>query len=76
MKRLLLIAPSLHQGGLEKVCAMTAVVLKPYFEVMIAVFDSANIDFDVEGTPIIDLKVPSRPENWRRSSMYSDVRTV
>lgn len=61
MKRLLLIAPSLHQGGLEKVCAMTAVALQPYFEVKIAVFDSANIDFDVEGTPVIDLKLPSRP---------------
>ncbi len=61
MKKMLLIAPSLHQGGLEKVCAMTAVALQPYFEVKIAVFDSANIDFDVEGTPIIDLKVPSRP---------------
>lgn len=61
MKRLLLIAPSLHQGGLEKVCAMTAVALQPYFEVKIAVFDSANIDFDVEGTPVIDLKAPSRP---------------
>lgn len=61
MKRLLLIAPSLHQGGLEKVCAMTAVILQPYFEVKIAVFDSANIDFDVEGTPLIDLKLPSRP---------------
>ena len=61
MKKLLLIAPSLHQGGLEKVCAMTAVILKPYFEVKIAVFDSANIDFDVEGTPVIDLALPSRP---------------
>lgn len=61
MKRLLLIAPSLHQGGLEKVCATTAVILKPYFEVKIAVFDSENIDFDVEGTPVIDLNAPSRP---------------
>lgn len=61
MKKLLLIAPSLHQGGLEKVCAMTAVILKPYFEVKIAVFDSANMDFDVEGTPVIDLGLPSRP---------------
>lgn len=75
MKRLLLIAPSLHQGGLEKVCAMTAVVLKPYFEVMIAVFDSANIDFDVGETPVIDLKAPSRPENWLRYAMYSNART-
>lgn len=61
MKKLLLIVPSLHQGGSEKVCAMTAVILKPYFEVQIAIFDSANIDFDVDGVPVRDLGLPSRP---------------
>lgn len=61
MKKLLLIVPSLHQGGSEKVCAMTAVILKPYFEVQIAIFDSTNIDFDVEGVPVRDLGLPSRP---------------
>lgn len=61
MKKLLLIVPSLHQGGSEKVCAMTAVILKPYFDVQIAVFDSRNIDFDVEDVPISDLGLPSRP---------------
>lgn len=61
MKKLLLIVPSLHQGGSEKVCAMTAVILKPYFEVQIAIFDSENIDFDVEGVPVTDLGLPSRP---------------
>lgn len=61
MKKLLLIVPSLHQGGSEKVCANTAVILKPYFDVRIAVFDSANIDFDVEDVPVIDLGLPSRP---------------
>lgn len=61
MKKLLLIAPSLHQGGSEKVCAMTARILQPYFEVHIAIFDSRNIDFDVAGTPVADLGLPSRP---------------
>lgn len=61
MKKLLLIVPSLHQGGSEKVCAMTAVILKPYFDVQIAIFDSANIDFDVGDIPVTDLKAPSRP---------------
>ncbi|MDE5717290.1 MAG: glycosyltransferase [Lachnospiraceae bacterium] len=61
MKKLLLIVPSLHQGGSEKVCAMTAVVLKPYFDVRIAIFDSRNIDFDVEDIPVTDLGLPSRP---------------
>lgn len=61
MKKLLLIVPSLHQGGSEKVCAMTAVILKPYFDVQIAIFDSRNIDFDVEDVPVADLGLPSRP---------------
>lgn len=61
MKRLLLIVPSLHQGGSEKVCAMTARILKPYFEVQIAIFDGRNIDFDVEGILVTDLGLPSRP---------------
>lgn len=61
MKKLLLIVPSLHQGGSEKVCAMTARILQPYFEVHIAIFDSRSIDFDVAGTPVTDLGLPSRP---------------
>lgn len=61
MKKLLLIVPSLHQGGSEKVCAMTAVILKPYFDVQIAIFDSRDIDFDVEDVPVADLGLPSMP---------------
>lgn len=61
MKKLLLIVPSLHQGGSEKVCATTAVILKPYFDVQIAIFDSQNIDFDVEDIPVTDIGLPSRP---------------
>lgn len=61
MKKLLLIVPSLHQGGSEKVCAMTAVILKAYFDVQIAIFDSRNVDFDVEDVPVADLGLPSRP---------------
>ncbi|MCM1266986.1 MAG: glycosyltransferase [Bacteroidales bacterium] len=66
MKRLLLIVPSLHQGGTEKVCAMTARILKPYFDVRIAVFDARNIDFDVEGIPVTDIGLPSRPGKFSK----------
>lgn len=66
MKKLLLIVPSLHQGGSEKVCAMTAVILKPYFDVQIAIFDSRNIDFDVEDVPVADLGLPSRPGKFAK----------
>ena len=61
MKKLLLIVPSLHQGGLEKVCATTARLLQPYFDVQIAIFDSRSIAYDIKGIPVVDLRLPSRP---------------
>lgn len=61
MKKLLLIVPSLHQGGLEKVCAATARLLQPYFDVRVAVFDSRSIAYDIKGIPVADLQLPSRP---------------
>lgn len=60
MKKLLLIVPALHQGGLEKVCVMTARLLQPYFKVTIVIFDSKDIAYDIEGLSVIDLKLPSK----------------
>lgn len=61
MKKLLLIVPSLHQGGLEKVCVTTARLLQPYFQVQIAIFDSKNIAYDIKGISVSDLHLASRP---------------
>lgn len=61
MKKLLLIVPSLHQGGLEKVCVTTARLLQPYFHVQIAIFDSKNIAYDIKGIRVADLHLASRP---------------
>ncbi len=61
MKNLLLIVPSLHQGGLEKVCVATARLLQPYFHVQIAIFDSRDIAYDIKGIPVADLHLASRP---------------
>lgn len=61
MKKILLIAPSLHQGGLEKVCVATARLLQPYYKVKIAVFDSKDIDYDITGLQVEELHLPSRP---------------
>lgn len=55
MKKLLLIVPSLHQGGLEKVCATTARLLQPYFDVQIAIFDSRSIAYDIKGIPVVEI---------------------
>lgn len=61
MKKMLLIVPSLHQGGLEKVCVTTAKLLQPYFQVQIAIFDSRDIAYDIKGIPVSDLRLASRP---------------
>lgn len=59
-KKLMLITPMLNQGGLEKVCALTAQLMKEYFDVSIAVFDSRDIIYDISGIELIDLKMPSK----------------
>lgn len=59
-RRLLLITPMLDQGGLERVCALTGQLLKPYFDVTIAVFDSRNIIYDISGLNLIDMNMPSK----------------
>lgn len=66
MKKILLIVPALHQGGFEKVCVATARLLQPYFQVRIAIFDSADIAYDVRGIPVADLHLPSRPGRLRK----------
>ena len=60
-KNILLVTPMLDQGGLEKVCVMTARLLQPFFRVTIAVFDGRGIVYDVTGLDVIDLKLPSSP---------------
>lgn len=61
MKNILLVTPMLDQGGLEKVCVMTARLLQPFFQVTIAVFDGRDIIYDVTGLDVVDLKLPSSP---------------
>lgn len=59
-RKLMLISPMLHQGGFERVCVTTARLLQPYFDVIIVIFDSANIAYDVEGLSIIDIQMGVR----------------
>lgn len=66
MKKILLIVPSLHQGGLENVCVRTARMLAPYYEIDIAIFDSRDIAYDVEGLHIFNLNLPSRPSRMAK----------
>lgn len=59
-KKIMLISPMLHQGGFERVCVTTARLLELYYDVVIVIFDSADIAFNVDGLNIIDLKMGAR----------------
>ncbi len=59
-KKILLITPMLHQGGFERICVMTARLLKENWEVVIAVFSMEDIAFDIEGLQIADLNLKAR----------------
>ena len=57
-KKLLLVSPMLHQGGFERICVATARLLSPYFDVTTAIFDDADIAYDVTGLSIVNLNLP------------------
>ena len=59
-KKILLITPMLHQGGFERICAMTAKLLADTCEVHIAVFTKKDMFYDVSGVDLIDLDLPAK----------------
>lgn len=59
-KKVLLITPMLHQGGFERICAMTAKLLDASCEVHIAVFTKKDLFYDVSGIDLIDLELPAK----------------
>lgn len=56
-RKMLLLVPMLHQGGFERVCVTTARLLEPYYDITIAIFDDADIAYDVEGLKIVNLNL-------------------
>ena len=65
-RKLMLICPMLHQGGLERVCVTTARLLEPYFDITIVIFNSADIAYDVEGLHIIDINMGAQSGSLRK----------
>lgn len=55
--RIMLIVPMLDQGGLERVCALTAQLLKTTYEVHLVVFNTEGMIYDVSGVHLIDLQL-------------------
>ena len=56
-RRIMLIVPMLHQGGFERICAMTAKLLNQEHEVHVVVFSTEDMIYDVSGVDLIDLKL-------------------
>lgn len=59
--RIMLIVPMLDQGGLERVCALTAQLLKTAYDVHLVVFNTAGMIYDVSGVHLIDLQLGAVP---------------
>ena len=57
----MLLVPLLDQGGLERVCAATAQLLKKEYDVRLVVFNTAGMIYDVSGVSLIDLNLGAVP---------------
>ncbi|MFI3175887.1 MAG: glycosyltransferase [Eubacteriales bacterium] len=60
-KNIVLIVPTLHQGGIERMCMLTARLLQAYANVVVVIFNDADIFYDVTGVEVIPLNLESRP---------------
>ncbi|MBD5452523.1 MAG: glycosyltransferase [Lachnospiraceae bacterium] len=60
-KRIMLLVPMLDQGGMERVCAMSAQLLKTEYDVCLVVFNTAGMIYDVSGVDLIDLHLGAVP---------------
>lgn len=59
-RKLMLISPMLHQGGFERICVLTARLLKDSFDVVIVVFSMEDIAFDISGLSVINLNLKAK----------------
>lgn len=56
-KRVMLIVPMLHQGGFERICALTAKLLNDSHDVYLVIFSSQDMIYDVSGLKLVDLNL-------------------
>lgn len=54
-KKIMLIVPMLHQGGFERICALTAKLLKDKHDVYLVIFSDKDMIYDVTGVNLINL---------------------
>lgn len=56
-KKIMLIVPMLHQGGFERICALTGKLLKDRQEVYLVIFSDKDMIYDVTGVNLINLNL-------------------
>ncbi|MCR4595945.1 MAG: glycosyltransferase [Lachnospiraceae bacterium] len=71
-RKLLLIVPTLHQGGQERVVVRSARLLADEYDVTIAIFDDSDIGYDTDGLNIVNLNVPSA--SWKLFKAVNVIR--
>ena len=59
-KNLLLISPMLHQGGFERICVVTARIMKDDYNVTIVIFSNEDVAYDVSGLNVVNLDLGVR----------------
>lgn len=59
-KKLMLVAPSLKQGGFQRVCARTAQLLSECFDVYVLLFDGSDIAYSLKDIPVISIDVKAQ----------------
>ena len=59
-KNLMIIVPTLHQGGYERVAAITAKLMQDFFNVTLLIFDDKNANYDVSGVDVVNINLPSQ----------------
>ena len=75
--KVMLIVPMLDQGGLERVCALTAQLLKTKYEVHLVVFNTEGMIYDVSGVHLIDLHLGAVSGKLGKAvNVYKRVRQV
>lgn len=60
-KKIMLLVPMLHQGGFERICALTAKLLNHKHQVYLVIFSSEDMIYDVTGVNLIDLNLGTVP---------------
>ncbi|MBR0091378.1 MAG: glycosyltransferase [Lachnospiraceae bacterium] len=76
-KKLLLIVPTLHQGGYERICVETARLLSDAFQVTLVIFNDKDRHYDASGIDLINIDVPAKDGKLIKAwNLFRRVRKV